>query len=125
MRIIAEGLLNLVSGYEMIPSSTWATRGAGAFVGQIKRITDVGVTPAGSLFIWTGTTWWVLFPTTLYVNVTDVTAALNTNEQILVPEPAAARPATALGKLALVIDVSEASLRAELSGAAQTVRAGG
>lgn len=52
------------------PSSTWASRGSGSYVGQTIRITDVGPAGLGSLFRWDGTFWHVQQRTYFYFDVT-------------------------------------------------------
>lgn len=65
------------------PTSTWAARGSGTAVGQIKRISDIGPTE-GTLMVWGGTYWKLLYPATLFLDTTLYTAStLDTNENVL------------------------------------------
>ena len=50
---------SLLSAFNTAQTSTWAARGSGSYVGQVKRISDIG--PAsGTFFVWDGTYWRLL-----------------------------------------------------------------
>lgn len=64
-------------------SSAWAARGSGTYVGQLKRITDIGPT-GGTLFSWNGSVWYLVARAILAYDLSLHTAAtLDTNENIL------------------------------------------
>lgn len=67
-----------------IGTSTWAARGSGSAVNELKWITDVGP-PGGALFKWSTTPtdhWHLVAPCDLISDHTEVVGALNTDEQI-------------------------------------------
>lgn len=76
--LTATQLAQLVSG----ASSTWAARGSGSVVGEIKRITDVGPT-GGTRMMWDGTYWRLIAPLDIIFDTTLATGTASTSEQIL------------------------------------------
>lgn len=71
-----------IEGDHAGPSSTWAARGAGSVVGEIKRITDIGPT-GGSRMMWNGTYWRLVARTFLSFDTTLASGTASTSEQII------------------------------------------
>jgi len=70
---------------ELVTSSTWAARGTGAFVGQVKRITDLGNNPLIEA-IWNGTYWVPRGGEQLFYNLdAEVLTASGTNRTVTFP----------------------------------------
>jgi len=63
--------------------STWANRGSGRVIGEIKRMSNIGPAP-GTLMWWDGTYWKILSPVDVVMNTTIAAGSLSTSEQILV-----------------------------------------
>jgi hypothetical protein len=79
---VAAGLSGDTSAYT---STTWAQRGAGAFVGQIKRITDLG-NKVNVFAVWDGTYWQPLGGSqTIYGLAAPITGAAGASSVCTLP----------------------------------------
>lgn len=76
------GVAVFSTGQGVFNTSTWAARGAGNFVGEQKRMTDIGPSP-GAVMIWNGTYWRLVGKTFLLADTTLVTSPADTAENIL------------------------------------------
>lgn len=73
---------NQIAVSAAIVQSTWAARGAGTFVGQLKLMTDIGNSP-GTLMQWDGTFWKILGRCTAYFDTAQANGTASGTQQVL------------------------------------------